>query len=71
MKTHNLKIEISDYPEDVKDLIEYTRLKKKYTEFDKELRLRFGYVKDFITIEQMYRLLSQLRAKEKDNERDN
>ena len=71
MKTHNLKIEISDYPEDVKDLIEYTRLKKKYTEFDKELRTRFGYVKDFITIEQMYRLLSQLRAKEKDNERDN
>jgi hypothetical protein len=52
-------------------LIEYTRLKKKYTEFDKELRTRFGYVKDFITIEQMYRLLSQLRAKEKDNERDN
>jgi hypothetical protein len=71
MKTHNLKIEISDYPEDVKDLIEYTRLKKKYTEFDKELRTRFGYVKDFITIEQMYRLLSQLRAKEKDNERNN
>ena len=51
----------TDYPQDVYDIIEYTKLRKKYPEKDKELRTTFGFSQKSITKKQMYVLLNILR----------
>ncbi len=51
----------TDYPQDVYDIIQYTRLKKKYPKKDKELRTGYSFKKDSLTMKQMYILLRILR----------
>ena len=50
-----------DYPQDVKDIIRYTKIRKQYPELDKKLREEQGYSQDSITLEQMYWLLRNLQ----------
>ena len=54
-----------EYPKDVQDIIEYTKLRKKYPEQDKLLRLQFGYKENSITLDQMNKLLYILNEQEK------
>jgi rubrerythrin len=49
----------NEYPRDVNDIIEYTRLRKKYPEKDREARQMFGFGAA-ITKRQMYILLDFL-----------
>ena len=50
------------YPQDVKDIIEYAKLRKKYPKKDRELRMSFGFDGKSITEKQMYVLLNMLRG---------
>ncbi len=54
------KAKLDETPDDVKDIIRYTDLKKKYPKLDRELRLRYGFNEDSITLEQMYCVMNEL-----------
>lgn len=54
------KTEPNETPEDVQDIIRYTKLRKKYPKLDRELRLRYCFDEYSITLEQMYCILTKL-----------
>ena len=56
----------NEIPEDVKKIIAYAKLKKKYPDFDKNLRIQSGFEGE-INMEQMNMLLSTLEEKEKND----
>jgi hypothetical protein len=57
-----IKMTETDYPQEVYDIIEYTKLRKKYPKKDKELRTGYSFnQKESITKKQMYVLLRILR----------
>lgn len=58
------KVKIENYPADVQEIIEYTKLRKKYPKLDRKLRIDRLY-KDSITFGQMRSLLIKLRKKDK------
>ncbi|MDP2749671.1 MAG: hypothetical protein Q8O89_02465 [Nanoarchaeota archaeon] len=51
-------------PDDVKDIVRYTELRKKHPEFDVELRRKYGCDKVSITLVQMYCFLCQLEKQD-------
>jgi len=54
-----------EYPADVELIIEYTKLRKKYPELDKDLRADNRYKKDSLKFGQMMELLEALRNYDK------
>jgi hypothetical protein len=55
-----------EYPQDVQEIIEYTKLRKKYPELDNKLRSELGYG-EILTMSQMYFLFSELKKHDKKN----
>lgn len=60
-----MEVKIKDYPADVEEIIEYTKLRKKYPELDRQLRIERLY-KDSISFGQMKSLLHVLREKDEE-----
>ena len=55
----------NEFPADVQQIIEYTKLRKKYPELDKALRANRGYKKESLKFGQMMVLLAELRKHDK------
>lgn len=55
---------VEDYPKDVQEIIEYTKLRKKYPGKNRELKIVNGF-KEPITKRQMYLLLNALKEFDK------
>ena len=53
-------MKIQELPQDVQDIIEYTKLRREHPEINIQLRKEFG-IKDNPTLKQMYRMLYILR----------
>ena len=48
-------------PNDVEDIIEYTKLRKKYPQVDSMLKKKHGFDAISLTLEQMYILFDKLK----------
>lgn len=58
------KAKLDETPDDVQDIIRYTKLRKKYPKLDRELRLKYGYnekLEKSITMAQMYCIMDELK----------
>ena len=56
---------LNEFPADVQQIIEYTKLRKKYTELDQALRANRSYKKDSLKFGQMMGLLKILKEHDK------